>query len=323
MAYTAVQVLAVTPSCKNGDMTNTNRRLQAIATGQLGLVSRRQAYAAGVTSGQLRSRVSSGTLHKFGRQTYLLPGAPMGPMASLRALLLDIGGDAMASGRTAAAMHGFDGYSLAPPFDIVIARGRDVQRVGHRIHTATRLDLIDRSIVDDISTLSGARTLIDLARTETVDRLMVAFDCGLRDGKFNESLLHRRIVALRSSGRFGIPKLLEAIDGYEIGSGGHSWLERRFLQIVADGGLRRPDTQQVLTRARDRQVRVDFRFPGSRVVAEVLGYRYHRTQAQISRDALRINALVSEGFDVYQFTYRMVTEMPDEVVDTIRSALSR
>ena len=87
----------------------------------------------------------------------------------------------------------------------------------------------------------------------------MAFDSGLRDGRFHESLVHRRIVALRARGRFGIPRLLDAIDGAEVVNGGHSWLEREYLRLIAGAGLPTPLTQQVLTRAGDRLVRVDYR----------------------------------------------------------------
>jgi hypothetical protein len=303
-------------------MTNTYRQLMAVATGQLGLLSRQQANGVGMTNAQLRSRVSSGSLLQVGTDTFRLPGAPTGARAELLALTIDIGGEVWASGPTAAALHGFDGYRLKPPFDVTIARGRDVKRVGHRIHTSASLDLIDRAVVDGIPVLSGARTLIDLARTESRERLTEAFDSGLRDGTFNESLVHRRIVALRSQGRFGVPRLLEAIEGAEVIRGGHSWLEREFLRLVASAGLPAPQTQQVLTRTGDRLVRVDFRFLGSPVVVEVLGYRWHRTKEQLRRDTERTNALLADGFRPYQFTYEHVATSPSEVVITLRAALT-
>jgi hypothetical protein len=303
-------------------MTNTYRQLMAVATGQLGLLSRQQANGVGMTNAQLRSRVSSGSLLQVGTDTFRLPGAPTGARAELLALTIDIGGEVWASGPTAAALHGFDGYRLKPPFDVTIARGRDVKRVGHRIHTSASLDLIDRAVVDGIPVLSGARTLIDLARTESRERLTEAFDSGLRDGTFNESLVHRRIVALRSHGRFGVPRLLEAIEGAEVIRGGHSWLEREFLRLVASAGLPAPQTQQVLTRTGDRLVRVDFRFLGSPVVVEVLGYRWHRTKEQLRRDTERTNALLADGFRPYQFTYEHVATSPSEVVITLRAALT-
>ena len=303
-------------------MTNTYRRLMAVATGQLGLLSRRQANGVGVSNAQLRSRVSSGSLLQVGTDTFRLPGAPASTIADLRALMLDIGGEVWASGPTAAALHGFDGYRLRPPFDVAIPRERNVRRLGHRVHTTARLDLIDRAMVDGLACTSGARTLIDLARTESVEQLTIAFDSGLRDGKFNESVLHRRILALRSSGRFGIPTLIAAIEGVESISGGHSWLEREYLRIIASAGILMPETQQVLSRSGDRVVRVDFRFRGTPVVVEVLGYRYHRTAEQMRRDTDRMNALLNDGFVPYQFTYAAVVENPAQVQEQTRLALA-
>ena len=78
----------------------------------------------------------------------------------------------------------------------------------------------------------------------------------------------------------------------------------------------------MLSRAQDRLVRVDFRFPGTPVVVEVLGYRYHRTQDQLRRDAARMNALVADGFRPYQFPYAEIVDRPQVVVDAVRAALA-
>ena len=185
---------------------------------------------------------------------------------------------------------------LKAPFHVTVLRGRNVQRAHHFIHTTTELPLIDRATVDGIATLSATRTLIDVARFVRPDRLTAALDAGLRDGLTSEIALHRRITELRSSGRYGIPQLLAVIEGSEISRGGHSWLERRFLELCGRSALPRPRTQQVLTKAGDRLVRVDCRFPGTRVVVELLGYRWHRTKAQMSRDTERLNALIIDGF---------------------------
>ena len=310
------------PGFRIDGMTDVHRRLATIAKGQLGVVSRRDAHAVGITDSQLRSRVSSGILDQYGPNSFRLAGVAPDAFADLRALVTDLAGEVFVSGRSAAALHGFDGYRLGPPFDVTIVRGRHLQRVGHRIHTTTELDLIDRCHVRGFRALSAARTLIDLARTETIEQLTIALDSGLRDGRFNESLVHRRIVALRSKGRYGIPKLLQAIDGREIIRGGHSWLEREFLRIVAAARLPAPLTQQVLTRAGDRVVRVDFRFPGTPVVVEVLGYRYHRSSEQMRRDAERSNALLADGFHPYQFTYEQVVAGADAMIQVLVAALA-
>jgi very-short-patch-repair endonuclease len=79
----------------------------------------------------------------------------------------------------------------------------------------------------------------------------------------------------------------------------------------------------VLGRAGDRLVRVDFRFPNTPVVVEVMGYRYHRTKQQLARDAERMNALVEQGMRPYQFTYEQVMGDTSRMIDTIAAAVTR
>ena len=55
-------------------------------------------------------------------------------------------------------------------------------------------------------------------------------------------------------------------------------------------------------------IRVDFRFPGTSVVVEALGYRWHRTGAQMNIDAERVNRLTMDGYLVLQFTYDTVVD---------------
>ena len=92
--------------------------------------------------------------------------------------------------------------------------------------------------------------------------------------------------------------------------------------MVAESGLPKPDTQQVLSKAQDRLVRVDCRFPGTNVVVELLGYRFHRSKSQMAGDASRYNALLARGYLPYQFTYGQIVSEQDYVVATTRSALS-
>jgi hypothetical protein len=295
-------------------METPQQRLAHLAARQYGCFSRAQALGLGFTDHQLRSSAERHLIEPVGPNAFRMAGVPPDRRGAVVGLLLDVGHEARASGRTAAALHGFDGYSLRPPFHITIPRGIQLARPGHRVHTTAELPPIDRAVVDDIPVTSAARTLIDLARTESTEQLTIAFDSGLRDGRFNESLLHRRIVALRGSGRNGVRRLLDAIDGAEVVAGGHSWLEREFLRLVARAGLPRPHTQVVLSRARDRLVRVDIRFPGTPVIVELLGYRFHRSPEQLRRDAERLNALVLDGYLPMQFTYEQVVDEPDAVI---------
>ncbi|MEO6652202.1 MAG: type IV toxin-antitoxin system AbiEi family antitoxin domain-containing protein [Ilumatobacteraceae bacterium] len=304
-------------------MTPSVRPLRDVATGQFGTVTRAQLHAAGYSRSELRRQIQSGVLEQTGAHTFRSPLQPVDMMHDLGGLLVDCGPEAWASGPTAAALHGMDGYTLRPPFHVTVMRGRNVQRARHRIHTTTFLPPIDRCIVDGVACTSAARTLIDLSRTATRHELTVALDSALRDGRTSEAALHRRIARLRARGRFGIPKLLDVIEGIDAARGGHSWLERRYLDLLAEAGLPRPDTQAELARTGDdRLVRVDCRFPGTPVVVELLGYRWHRDVIQMARDAERLNALLLEGLQPLQFTYRQVTTAPRLVVATTRTALA-
>jgi len=246
---------------------------------------------------------------------------PATSMADLAALVVDCGPGAVASGPTAAALHRFDGFDLRRPFHVTVPRGRNVQRAHHLVHTTIELPRADCTSVDGIRSMSATRTLIDLARFVSARSLTAALDSALRDGLTAEVVLHRRIVDLRSKGRFGIPGLLAVIEGSDITRGGHSWLERRYLELTAGAGLPRPETQCVLSRSRDRLVRVDVRYPGTPVVVELLGYRWHRSQAQMGRDAERLNALVLDGFAPMQFTYDQIVTEPAWVLTQVRAAL--
>jgi hypothetical protein len=244
-------------------------------------------------------------------------------LGDLRELVLDCGPDTFVSGPTAAALHRFDGISLHPPFHVTVVRGRNLQRVHHCIHTTTDLPTIDREEVAGFPVMSPTRTLLDVARFVSASTLTAALDGALRDGMTTEELLHQRIVELRSKGRYGIPKLIAVIEGCEASRGGHSWLERRYLELCDGAGLPRPKAQQVLARAGGHLVRVDCRFPGTKVVVELLGYRWHRTKDQMARDAERLNALLIDGYLPLQFTYDQVTTRAADVLAQTCRALGR
>ncbi len=304
-------------------MAMTNRLLMTIANGQLGIVTRVAANAAGVSDRQLRSRVESGFLLQIGPNAFRLAGGARDPMCMLRGAVADIGPPCWASGASAAAVFGFDGFVLRPPFHVTVPRGRYLRRRDVVVHVLDALAPIDREEHDGLPITSPVRTLIDLSATAPADRLTAALDSALRDRLATESAIRQRATALRVKGRRGIPALLAVLDGKDPTRGGHSWLEREFLRLVARADLPRPTTQQVLSRVDGRIVRVDCRFPGTDVVVELLGHRFHRSAAQMRRDAERLNALLLDGYAGFQFTYGMVVDQPTTTINTVRQALHR
>ena len=250
-------------------------------------------------------------------------GLPLARLEQLAQLIDEIGEPCWAAGSTAAALHQFDGFVLRPPFHILVPRARGVRRAAHVIHTTRLIDALDRESMLGIPVTSPSRTLLHLAATEPIDRVTSALDGAIRDGLTTDDFLHRRIAVWRTCGRNGVRPLIAAIDGFEITRGGHSWLEREFLRLLADGGLPHPETQAVLGRRGDRLIRVDARFPGTNLLVEVLGYRWHRTKPQLTSDAQRLNRLQLDGFLVIQFTYPQVVEQPERVLADVREALAK
>jgi hypothetical protein len=298
------------------------RRVAAISRRQHGCFTIDQAVGAGLSQRQVLRRVEQGWYVRYGLKSFRIAGIDPGPLTELHGLVLDIGPPVWVMGPTAAALHGFDGFVLRPRFHLSIGRDRSVRRTGHLIHRVVEMSPIDRTRISGIAVTSAARTVVDLAAICSVEQLVIAIDSGLRDRKFDEALLVSRAEALAARGRVGIKRLMKAIHGDCSIRGGHSWLEREYLKVIAAAGLPRPETQVVLAEAHGSIVRVDAHFPGTRIVGEVLGYRFHRTESQMSRDAERMNALLREGYLPVQHTYSQVVDHPDQVVADLRAALS-
>jgi very-short-patch-repair endonuclease len=279
--------------------------------------SRRQATSDGQRHDvPLRSRDLSGIRHRGNS-----PLTYARHLLELRELIASVGAPCWACGPTAAALSGFDGFRLERPFHIAVPRDRSVNRIGHVVHRIRDIARLDTAVVDGIPTISATRTIIDLARSESRERLAAVIDSALRDRLTSEDFLHRRIVELRRRGRAGLAKLVSVLEGNEITRGGHSWLERRFLVLLAQAGLPRPQTQQVVGRRKRRLIRVDCSFPGTNVVVELLGYRFHRTVMEMQNDAERMNRMILDGLHPLQFTYIDVAGESPTMLASISEAL--
>lgn len=268
------------------------------------------------TESALRSRDKSGL--RIGHNS---PLQYLRLLEELGKVIQSIGAPCWAYGHTAAALKGFDGYELSRPFQFAVPYNRAPHRVDHVVHRIKTFNNLDFDNVYGIPCLSATRTLIELARTETPKQLTAALDSAIRDGLTTEDFLHRRMMELRARGRKGLDKLLQVMAGAELSRGGHSWLERTFLEMLGELGLPRPVTQKVMAQRRNKIVRVDCHFPGTNVIVELLGYEHHRTPMQMENDAERLNRLQLDGFAAMQFTYNHVVTRSAVMLDTLEEVL--
>jgi very-short-patch-repair endonuclease len=227
--------------------------------------------------------------------------------------LLDLGPQAVVSGRAAAALHQFDGFPEGPA-DFTVPRSGRSRRSIWTVHTALRIDRIDTATIDEIRCTSASRTILDLARSATKAELARAIDSAVRDGSSSPTFLLRRLSERRGPGHWGVP----LIDELLVDAGGHSVLERAFLTLVRRAGLPRPTCQRIPRLDGRRIGRVDFCFEPQLVIVEVAGRRGHSTDPERAKDAQRRNELQAAGYRVLEFTYADIIYRPDFVLATLR-----
>ncbi len=292
-----------------------DERITELATPQRGLLTGAQARAAGLSSAQLSHRVLRGNLVRLGGGVLAIAGVELTWERLLLAALLAAGPGAVVSHRSAACVLGFDGFDHGPVEVTVPRQRRPAMPARAKLHRALRLEPIDVVTVPPLRLTSGARTIIDLATLATEHQLTAAIGSAIRDGWTSEAFLRRRFQALRGPGRHGAALLSSVLDGPV----GDSELERRFLRLVERGGLPRPTTQR--TFRGDRTIRVDAIWERHRLVAEVMGHRFHCTALDLQRDAQRRNELQAIGLDVLEFTAHAIGREPEQVIEMLRRRL--
>jgi hypothetical protein len=237
----------------------------------------------------------------------------------LLAGLLDLGGDAAITGRAAAALHGLDGFAEGPVELLVPRRLRGRAPAG-TLTSSPHLDRLDVVTLEgDLRVTSGTRTILELAGRVSERELANAIDSACRLGLTSPDALRRRWDALGRQGRAGVAVFERVMEM----AGVQSWLERRFLDLVARYGLPRPSRQRVYRHDGQHVARVDFDFAPLDVVAEVGGRRGYLSIDERRRQERRRNQLQLMGKVVYFFTAEDVVDAADYVASTLGAALRR
>jgi very-short-patch-repair endonuclease len=201
--------------------------------------------------------------------------------------------------------------------EFLVPRGRRRLDNDLVVHTTERWERRDLLRHDGVQLTSATRAIIDLASTGVTAKVLeTAIDSAVRLRRTSYVTLARRIGELAGPGRHGVT-LLRAL---MLDSGGESFLERRFLRLLRTHALPRPQCQMI--HEEDGRVkRVDFEFPGTRVVVEVSGRLGHVTDRERQKDARRRNALQQAGLLVLEFTTADVLDDAPYVATTLRRAL--
>ncbi|MGZ6825738.1 MAG: endonuclease domain-containing protein [Mycobacteriales bacterium] len=181
-----------------------------------------------------------------------------------------------------------------------------------------RRDVPDpRLLADGMRVTSPARTVLDLATALPLPDAVVSGDSALRAGLVTAAELDRQARAAWGRGRregVRVTGLLDPACG--------SVLESLLRVLLHEAGLPAPQTQLLVVDGREEVARVDFAWPGQRLVVEADGYAFHSDRAAFRQDRRRMNELERLGWRVLRFSWEDVVGRPAYVVGLVRHCLA-
>lgn len=298
-------------------MNDVESALVELAAGQHQVFSRAQARDVGLSPSALSRRIASGRLVACGTSALHLAGVTLAYRGRLMAGLLDLGPEALVSGRAAAHLHGLDGFGEGP-LEFLVPRALRNRRTAGAVRSTdaplTRLDVV---MLDGLRCTSATRTVVELLAHATPDEAGDALASATRRRRTAPEVVRRRLDDLGRSGRGGVRVLDRLLAEGSVESG----LERRFVRLVAGSGLPMPQLQRRYELPGVGVARVDFEFATFPLVVEVGGRRGYLSHEERQRQERRRNALQLRGKTIYFFTRDDVFEDADYVVATLLGAL--
>jgi Transcriptional regulator, AbiEi antitoxin/Protein of unknown function (DUF559) len=297
-------------------------RLSTLAGRQLGLFTRVDARGCGVADRQLQRMVKDGLIERMAPSVFRFSASARTWHQRVLAACLDGGGMCIASHRTAAALHGFDG------FDPDVVEVLVPMRIRHRrrdviVHHTRDLPASDICRIGAIPATTRERTLLSLGAVVPADVVEEAYDGLERDKKVRRKAVEDRYLELRRPGRPGIGAMTQIrSDRLARQEVPKSVIERRFMRLLAAADLPRPISGYWVRTRGGNFYELDFAYVAEKLGLEVDGHGTHATRRQRAADNVRMNDLENDGWSLRRFTYEQVMSEPLVVARTVRRALA-
>jgi hypothetical protein len=279
-------------------------------------MDRGQLTRLGVPGAGIDYRVKLGRLQVIHRGVYGL-GPLQSKLSSWMAAVLAAGPEAVLSHRSAAQLWGLiEGFTS--PVDVTLPRSRR-GRPGIRFHRSSIPD-DERTVLEGIPVTTVPRTTLDCAAgmsPRRIERLINQADV-LR--------LHDRLslphLLTRYPRRSGSRALLQALHQRNGGpTVTKSELEERFLELVDELGLPRPESN-VLLELHGETLEVDALWRAERVAVELDGRQFHDTPLAFERDRRRDRRLIAARWQPVRITWRQLEEESDAVARDLTMMLA-
>lgn len=286
-----------------------------VSARQHGVLTRTQARAVGFDRRRVANHLLAGTLCEPVGGVLVVAGTM--PTFRQRLMVATLaGGGTVASHRSAALLHGFDGVE-ASPVEITVRRGRFPSLDGVVVHRATPLDERDIVGIDGVRSTSIARTLCDLGAVLPQDAVERCLDGALRSGA-SQRWIRETLDRLRRPGPSGTATLDRILsDPRRAGGIPESWFERLVRRAIEAPDLP-PVVLQHVVRPGGRVVaRFDAAIPEWRIGIEAHSATWHDRPGRVWRDLERDNEVKALGWAVVYVTWSLARR-PNDVLDLVR-----
>jgi hypothetical protein len=296
------------------------KAISALATGQHGVLSRKQLRTLGLSDGMIDSRLASGLLQPLFRGVFAFGHRAIERRGLMLAGVLACGGGSVVSHGSAAELLGlWDRQPVLVDVTSLTSSGRYVQ--GIRWHSGSWLASDEVTVHLGVPCTTVARTLVDMTGRlgEKSLRRLVEQAAVLRllDVEEVDHLLARkrrrgaptlrRILRPWRGRRTGLPRL-------------RSILEARVFAASAEAGVSRPRCN-VKLHLGEKEIEVDILWERQRLVVETDGEETHGTAAAFLEDRRRDQILTAAGYRVVRIAWSQLEDEPGATMRRIRRIL--
>ena len=286
--------------------------LRKLVEDQCGVLSRRQALAAGVTPAVVEWRLRSERWSRLGSGVYYArPGNPPRE-ARLWAAVLLAGPGAALSHWTAAELFKLTDQRSSLIYVTIPERRQVRPMTGLVMYRSSRLaDAVHPALLPRRTRLE--ETVLDLAAQATEFDAAFALVCAACQRRLTTTTKIAAAMSMRKKLRWR-SELRQALG--EVGGGTHSLLEYRYARYVERPHRPPAADRQAKIIAGQRSRYLDNLYPDYHLCVELDGQQAHPDD-QRWQDLRRVNAIIAQGITVLRYGWTDITTRPCQVAGQI------
>jgi hypothetical protein len=298
------------------------RAVAELAASQHGAFTRRQAVAKKLSRARIATAVRTGWLVERPSGVLAITGHPDTWEHRMTIATLAGGGHGVASHRSAARLHGLDGFDCDTHVEVTVDnrhRLRLPADLGATVHHVDRLETeLDVVMLRGIPATGLARTLADLGSVCATRDVRRALTDVRRRGS-SIQWIRQTAERCHRPGQAGTGQLLRLLDAIPHEGGvPESWFEELLAECIADPAIPPVVAQyRILDRHGAFVARVDLAIPSARLGIEAHSRRFHFGPDAERLDEQRDLAVAAVGWELLYLGWH-AAQRPSEVRAVIR-----